>query len=129
MADTLQVRALEAGDYRAWSKLWGEHIAGLGRGETALDTRKRFEEMVKGAAHTLHGVIAERNGEPVGVAHFRRPRTKAEVGDLSLLHDMYVVPGAASDGVAYALTEAQPLTPTGNVRSLITNTLWGRKAA
>ncbi|MGR3468862.1 MAG: GNAT family N-acetyltransferase [Shimia sp.] len=128
-AEALVVRAITAEDYRAWVALWSDHSGGGAGGETALDTRRLFEDMVKGAAHTPYGVIAERDGQAVGVAQFRRPRTRAEAGDLSLLQDMYVVPGPASAGVAYALTAAVPMAPTGQVRALIASTFRGRKAA
>ncbi|SLN39341.1 GNAT family N-acetyltransferase [Oceanibacterium hippocampi] len=54
-------------------------------------------------AHEVEGVVALRDGRPVGLAHYRRMPSPLRGTDVGFLDDLFVTPEARGSGAADAL--------------------------
>ena len=54
-------------------------------------------------AHELEGVIALLDGEPVGLAHYRRMPSPLRGQDIGFLDDLFILPEARGEGIAELL--------------------------
>ncbi|WP_458788805.1 N-acetyltransferase family protein [Dyella jiangningensis] len=103
------VRDLAVGDFDAWKPLWDGYNAFYGRGgETALpeaithSTWARFFD----ADEPVHALVAERDGQMLGLAHYLFHRSTTSVGNSCYLQDLFTVEAARGLGVGRALIEA-----------------------
>ena len=63
----MKVRALEAGDRDAWGYLWKRYLDYY---ETELPPEMydiAFNRMLSGSEHEFHGLVAEKDGELIGL--------------------------------------------------------------
>jgi GNAT superfamily N-acetyltransferase len=104
-----QVRAIQPGDYAAWLPLWDGYNAFYGRqGDTALPlaitqtTWQRFFD----DAEPVHALVAERDGQLVGLAHYLTHRSTTRIELTCYLQDLYTLPSERGRGVGRALIEA-----------------------
>ena len=109
MAEGLVVCALAQGDYDAWLPLWDGYNSFYGRsGPTALDpaitavTWDRFFD----EGEPVHALVAERDGEIVGLVHYLFHRTTTMIAPTCYLNDLFTSPQARGAGVGRALIEA-----------------------
>jgi GNAT superfamily N-acetyltransferase len=105
----LIVREVRPTDLAAWSPLWDGYNAFYGRsGPTALapeitaETWRRFFD----PAEPVYGLLAERNGEVLGLAHYLFHRSTISVAPICYLQDLFTVTAARGQGVGRALIEA-----------------------
>ncbi|WP_111980495.1 GNAT family N-acetyltransferase [Dyella jiangningensis] len=105
----LVVRDITADDFGAWKPLWEGYNAFYGRsGETALpevitqSTWARFFD----ADEPVHALVAERDGEPLGLAHYLFHRSTTSIDNHCYLQDLFTVEAARGLGVGRALIEA-----------------------
>ena len=103
------VRDIAVGDFDAWKPLWDGYNAFYGRsGETALpeaithSTWARFFD----ADEPVHALVAERDGQMLGLAHYLFHRSTTSVGNSCYLQDLFTVEAARGLGVGRALIEA-----------------------
>jgi GNAT superfamily N-acetyltransferase len=109
MTDAPSIRAIAHEDYDQWLPLWDGYNAFYGRsGPTALPaevtaiTWARFFD----ADEPVHALVAERDGELVGLAHYLFHRTTTAVAPLCYLNDLFTSKAARGKGVGRALIEA-----------------------
>jgi GNAT superfamily N-acetyltransferase len=107
-ADVL-VRQVTAHDYDQWLPLWHGYNAFYGRsGATALApeitamTWSRFFD----AYEPVHALVAESDGELVGLTHYLFHRTTTVIQPLCYLNDLFTSEKARGKGVGRALIEA-----------------------
>lgn len=107
------VRALEAGDRAAWGPLWAGFAAEEGgRGAAGLPaevTAGTFARLTAPEGYRgmkMRGLVAERGGEVVGLAHFHLQHVIFALEPRVYLEDLYVAPAARRQGVGRALIEA-----------------------
>lgn len=101
----MQIRRPEAGDYDAWARLYAGYAA-FYRVEQTEEMRARVWSWLHDPGHEVQGLVAEVDGNLVGLAHFRpfaRPLS-ASVG--GFLDDLFVEPAARGTGAAKALIAA-----------------------
>ena len=105
----LVVRDLAASEFDAWKPLWDGYNAFYGRhGETALpeaitqSTWARFFD----ANEPVHALVAERDGQLLGLAHYLFHRSTTSIGNHCYLQDLFTVEAARGMGVGRALIEA-----------------------
>lgn len=106
---TLLVRDIAASDFDAWKPLWDGYNAFYGRSaETALpeaithSTWARFFD----ADEPVHALVAERDGQLLGLAHYLFHRSTTSVGNSCYLQDLFTVQAARGMGVGRALIDA-----------------------
>lgn len=102
----LEIRTIRRADYEGWRPLWDGYNAFYGRsGATALPeeiTRTTWERFFD-AAEPVHGLIAEREGRAVGLAHYLYHRSTTRLQNVCYLQDLFTAPGLRSLGIGRRL--------------------------
>lgn len=109
MSKTVAVRPPVPSEFEPWLALWDGYNAFYGRaGETALPrdilemTWQRFFDRDE----PVHALVAELNGNLVGLAHYIFHRSTLACGPSCYMQDLFTVPAARGEGVGRALIEA-----------------------
>ncbi|MBA3867901.1 MAG: GNAT family N-acetyltransferase [Anaerolineae bacterium] len=109
MTDQLLVRPIVRDDFPQWKPLWDGYNAFYGRqGETALPdavtqmTWSRFFD----AYEPIHALVAESDGQILGIVHFLFHRTTIAIGPTCYLQDLFTLEAARGKGVGRALINA-----------------------
>jgi GNAT superfamily N-acetyltransferase len=108
MASQIRVRPIAPGDFAAWLPLWHGYNAFYGRvGATALaeeitqTTWRRFFD----AYEPVHALVAESDGQLLGLVHYLFHRSTTRIEPLCYLQDLFTVDAARGHGVGRALIE------------------------
>lgn len=103
------IRSLRSTDFAAWKTLWDGYNAFYGReGMTALPdevtrtTWARFFDMHE----PVHALVADQDGELLGLAHFLYHRSTIQLQPTCYLQDLYTLELARGRGIGCALIEA-----------------------
>jgi len=109
MNDNLTIRSVHRADFPAWSILWDGYNAFYGRsGATALPaeitqtTWARFFD----AYEPMHALVAERDGQVIGLVHYIFHRNTTMLGPTCYLQDLFTAESERGQGVGRALIEA-----------------------
>lgn len=103
---TLTIRPLTATDEPQWRRLWRAYLAFY---ETTLPDEVYevyFQRLLGDDPHDFHGLIAELDGQPVGLTHYLFHRHGWKIEDTCYLQDLYADPEVRGTGVGRALIEA-----------------------
>jgi GNAT superfamily N-acetyltransferase len=108
MVEALLIRPVERGDYDRWLPLWDGYNAFYERaGPTALPaevtamTWARFFD----AYEPVWALVAERDGELLGLTHYLFHRSTTAIAPLCYLQDLFTTAAARGQGVGRALIE------------------------
>jgi GNAT superfamily N-acetyltransferase len=103
------VRALKNADYLAWKPLWDGYNAFYGRkGETALPdeiTQTTWQRFLD-PNEPVFALVAEQDGQIVGLAHYLFHRSTIFVQPTCYLQDLFTVPYERGRGIGRSLIEA-----------------------
>ena len=106
MTRDVSVRAVSRQDYDQWLPLWEGYNAFYGRSaETALSpdvtlmTWTRFFD----AYEPVHGLVAEHDGQLLGLAHYLFHRNTISVAPTCYMQDLFTSEAARGKGVGRAL--------------------------
>jgi GNAT superfamily N-acetyltransferase len=109
MSKFLRIRPINKFDYEAWLPLWDGYNAFYGRhGPTALDltitqaTWGRFSN----DHEPVHALVAEQNGQLIGLVHYIFHRSTTRLTDVCYLQDLYVNKDLRGAGVGRQLIKA-----------------------
>jgi GNAT superfamily N-acetyltransferase len=106
MSNSLTVRALTPGDFAKWLPLWQGYNLFYGRPalppEITQTTWSRFFD----ANEPVHALVAERNTDILGMAHYLFHRSTTHIPHLCYLQDLFTQEAARGQGVGRALIEA-----------------------
>jgi GNAT superfamily N-acetyltransferase len=109
MSDHISVRFVERSDFERWLPLWDGYNAFYGRsGATALAreitdmTWSRFFD----AYEPVHALVAESNGELLGLTHYLFHRSTTAIEPVCYLQDLFTAQAARGKGVGRALIES-----------------------
>ncbi len=103
------VRAALEGDRPQWEVLWNGYNAFYGRhGSTALarDVANKTWSRFFDQREPMHALVAECDGELLGLAHFLFHRSTIQTAPACYLQDLFTVESARGKGVGRALIEA-----------------------
>lgn len=100
------VRPLRPDDKPEWSRLWKAYLAfyGTERSDEIFDTY--FDRLLGNDPQDYTGLIAEIDGQAVGLAHFLFHRHGWSIENVCYLQDLYADPEIRGMGVGRALIEA-----------------------
>ncbi|MGA2535972.1 MAG: GNAT family N-acetyltransferase [Terracidiphilus sp.] len=108
MTGEIVIRPVEPGDFAPWKQLWDGYNAFYGRaGATALPdavtkmTWARFFD----AGEPVHALVAERDGELIGLVHYIFHRTTISIALTCYLQDLFTLESARGNGVGRRLIE------------------------
>lgn len=109
MPVAFSVRSVVPSDYAQWLPLWDGYNAFYGRsGETALPkamtelTWARFLD----EREPMHALVAEADGQLIGLAHYLFHRSTTAAGLTCYLQDLFTASAARKTGIGRALIEA-----------------------
>lgn len=109
MTSTIQIRPVTQDDYAAWHELWLGYNAFYGRhGATALAeeiTRATWGRFFD-AGEPVHALVAEKDGQLVGIVHYLYHRSTSQLALSCYLQDLFTAETARGQGVARQLIEA-----------------------
>lgn len=103
---TLSIRQITAEDRDAWQRLWTAYLDFYESSVPAAVYESSFARLLSGDPHEYSGLIAEVDGEPVGLAHYLLHRDMWMVENTCYLMDLFVDPNQRGGGVGRALIEA-----------------------
>ncbi len=100
------IRPLEPLDYEAWRSLWRGYLTFYRTSLSDAVYASTWDRLMGDGYYDARGLIAERNGRAVGLAHYYFQRHGWRVEDVTYLQDLYAEPEARGSGVGRALIEA-----------------------
>ena len=109
MSKTVAVRPPLLSEFDLWLSLWDGYNAFYGRaGETALpsDISEMTWQRFFDEGEPVHALVAEMNGNLVGLAHYIFHRSTLARGPSCYMQDLFTTAGARGKGVGRALIEA-----------------------
>ena len=102
---TMSVREIQPTDRPQWNVLWQGYLTfykiTLPQATTETTWSRFFD-----AAEPVHCLVAEDNGQLLGLVHYIFHRNTWMVGDVCYLEDLFTSPQARGQGVGRALIEA-----------------------
>ena len=105
---TLRIRPIEPTDRAAWTPLWDGYNAFYGRaGATALapEISDVLWQRLFDPAEPVFALVAEQDGELVGLVHFLFHRSTTRIEPVCYLQDLFTSTEARGRGVGRALIE------------------------
>lgn len=108
MSDKIQIRPVQQSDFSQWKPLWDGYNAFYRRKdatalpeEITLTTWSRFFD----AGEPMHALVAEREGQLLGLVHCIFHRTTISIAPTCYLQDLFTAETARGKGVGRALIE------------------------
>ncbi|WP_029350598.1 GNAT family N-acetyltransferase [Bosea sp. 117] len=101
---TIELRPLAASDHEAWLPLWRGYQAFYKVDIPARVSELTFSRLLD-PVEPMHGTLAWRDGEAVGLAHHIFHRSTWTEGDYCYLQDLFVSPEARGGGIARKLIQ------------------------
>jgi len=101
----INIKPLEASHYEAWYQLYqgyADHYQVVLTESSALTTWSWLMD----PSHPLTGLVAVRDGAPLGLAHFRAMPSPLRGREIGFLDDLFVDPAERGAGIASLLLEA-----------------------
>jgi GNAT superfamily N-acetyltransferase len=108
MRESVLVRPIQRGDFAAWKPLWNGYNAFYGRSDAAAlpphvteATWQRFFD----SAEPVYALVAEAEGQLVGLVHYLFHRTTTRTELVCYLEDLFTAPAERGRGIGRALIE------------------------
>jgi GNAT superfamily N-acetyltransferase len=105
MVEGLVVRPVRRGDFLQWSKLWEGYNTHYQRTLPDEITRTTWERFFDGY-EPVHGLIAEKDGQLLGLTHYLFHRSTSMIPPTCYLQDLFTDRTSRGQGVGRALIEA-----------------------
>ena len=99
------VRNLATTDEEAWHRLWAGYCEFYGVDMPAEVTASTWQRLNDSQEPTFFGLVAEREGEVIGIANCILHGTTWAIAPRCYLNDLFVAPAARGSGAGKALIE------------------------
>lgn len=103
---SLTTRPLRAEDRAVWQHLWTGYLDYYETQVSADVYQSTFERLLGDDPRDFNAIIAEIDGEPVGLTHYLFHRHAWKIEEVCYLQDLYAAPETRGTGVGRALIEA-----------------------
>ena len=103
---TLTIRPLAAPDHAEWHRLWTAYLAFYDTKIPEEIYQTHFSRLLGDDPQDFHGLVAERDGKLVGLAHYVFHRHGWTIGNTCYLQDLYADPEVRGQGIGRKLIEA-----------------------
>lgn len=100
------VRPLKAEDEAAWRRLWTGYLEYYETSVPEEVYQSSFARMLSGDDHEFHGMVAELDGQLVGLVHYLFHRHGWKIENICYLQDLYTDPTVRGKSIGRALIEA-----------------------
>lgn len=97
----LKIRAIENRDFPDWLPLWDGNNLGVREEAVTSETWSRLID----PDSRVHGLIAEKDGQLIGLVHYITHPTTGSLNDVCYMQDVYVDPAFRRKGIAKKLIE------------------------
>jgi GNAT superfamily N-acetyltransferase len=108
MTDALSIRSVAPADFAQWEQLWEGYNSFYGRtGTTALPseiTRMTWSRFFD-AYEPVHALVAEKDGQLLGLVHYIFHRSTIMIGPVCYLQDLFTAESSRGQGIGRALIE------------------------
>ncbi|MEG3127254.1 GNAT family N-acetyltransferase [Pantoea cypripedii] len=98
----MQLRTLQTNDYSSWLALWQGYQRFYAADISAETTANTFSRLLADN-EPMHCLVAEENGELLGLVHYLTHRSTWTTGDYCYLQDLFVSEAARGKGAGKAL--------------------------
>jgi GNAT superfamily N-acetyltransferase len=105
MPDPLIVRPVAPADFAQWAPLWEGYNRFYERTLPAAITEMTWSRFFD-AYEPVHALVAERDGQLLGLVHYLFHRSTIMIGPTCYLQDLFTSAAARGQGVGRALIEA-----------------------
>ena len=102
----LTVRVLRASDYDSWCVLWRGYLTFYETSVPEAVYETTFARLLGDDPQDFHALVAEKDGQLVGIAHYLFHRHCWKIENVCYLQDLFAAPEARGMGVGRALIEA-----------------------
>lgn len=99
-------RPLCAGDWDQWQPLWRGYLEFYKTELPPEIYKSSFDRMLSGLDTEFHGIIAEKEGKLIGIAHYLFHRHGWKIENVCYLQDLFVDPSVRGTGAGRGLIEA-----------------------
>lgn len=106
MAQDLTIRPITASDRPVWGTLWKAYLAFYETSVAEDVYETSFARLLSDDDNEFNGLIAERDGQALGITHYLFHRHMWRVENTCYLQDLFVSPEARGTGAGRALIEA-----------------------
>jgi GNAT superfamily N-acetyltransferase len=100
------IRPLRPEDEADWRKLWSDYLAFYETSVPETVYASTFSRLLGSDPQDFNCLIAEVDGQPVGLAHYLFHRHGWKIENVCYLQDLYVAPKTRGTGTGRALIEA-----------------------
>jgi GNAT superfamily N-acetyltransferase len=106
MADPLIVRSIAPPDFARWQPLWAGYNRFYGRPALPPEITQMTWSRFFDAYEPVHAVVAEKDGQLLGLAHYLFHRSTIQIQLTCYLQDLFTDEAARGKGIGRALIEA-----------------------
>jgi GNAT superfamily N-acetyltransferase len=106
MSSSLIVRSVALTDFAQWQPLWEGYNRFYGRDPLASEITQTTWSRFFDACEPVHALVAEKDGQLLGLAHYLFHRSTISIEPTCYLQDLFTKETARSKGIGRALIEA-----------------------
>jgi GNAT superfamily N-acetyltransferase len=105
MSNPLIIRPVAPGDFAQWERLWEGYNSFYERTLEAEITKMTWSRFLD-AYEPVHAVVAEHDGQLLGLVHYIFHRNTTMIGPVCYLQDLFTAESARGKGIGRALIES-----------------------
>jgi GNAT superfamily N-acetyltransferase len=105
MSDPTIIRPVASGDFVQWDRLWEGYNSFYERTLAPEITQRTWSRFFD-AYEPVHALVAERDGQLLGLVHYIFHRNTTMIGPVCYLQDLFTAEAARGQGIGRALIES-----------------------